>query len=261
MNKPTTLLLLILALFFTMTSVHCEEHSLSPVITSKKVSLAFNPTTKIKEKIKTKNKSTKSKTTKTKTKSEKISKDTPSKGYYGTLPDIEADFKYKQKPEATVQKSDIQLPDENNLKEENLKKAPYDDKLFLDNIVKQKDTKSQYVNDIQKTRISLEALKKAIEDGGDIQRFNASVNLYDLYSKNLKSKYENKSESFKDSYKWIMDTSYDAKMLGNLMYDASYYAKYIPTQQGKYSKSNIEIQKEKLLNKINKTLFLIYDEK
>jgi len=180
------------------------------------------------------------------------------KGYYGTLPDISGDFKYKQQS-AVSSSSNSRVLDEEDIENENLKKAPVEDALFLDIIVK-KEKASNYVNDIQKTKFALQSLKKCIEDGGSIQRFNGCVNMVDLYTKNLKAKYENKSESFKESYMDILATNYHAKVLGNLLYNANYYSQYVPTNSGEYSKENIEKEKQKLLNRVNKTLFLINNE-
>ena len=84
--------------------------------------------------------------------------------------------------------------------------------------------------------------------------------MIDLYSKNLKLKYQEKSESLKESYIDILTTNYHAKILGNLLYDSNYYARYIPTSQGKYSEQNIKNEKSKLLARLNKTLFLINNE-
>ena len=182
------------------------------------------------------------------------------KGYYGKLPDINADFSYKRhKEEMTGSDINAKIPTKEELEDANLKKAPFDDTLFLDNIVKKKDS-SNYVNDIQKTKFALTNLKKCIEQNGDIQRYNACVNTVDLYVQSLRRKYENQSDCYRVSYIEILNTNNDAKILGNLMYDASYYARYVPTQEGKYSKSNIEAQKKLLLNKINKTLFEISNE-
>ena len=181
-----------------------------------------------------------------------------SKGYYGTLPKIEDDFKDKPVPSSVKTNSDMEIPTE-ELNEADLKKAPYNDPLFLDNVVKKQKT-SNYVNDIQKTKFALTSLKKCIEEQGDIQRFNACVNMVDLYSTNLQKKYENESDSLRESYSYILNTNYQAKILGNLLYDANYYARYVPTNQGQYSKTNIDNKKEDLLNRINKTLFLISSE-
>ena len=84
--------------------------------------------------------------------------------------------------------------------------------------------------------------------------------MLELYTQNFKKKYENKSESLKESYIDVLNTNYYSKLLGNLKYDSNYYARYIPTQQGKYSKENILIEEEKLLNRVNKTLFLLNNE-
>lgn len=181
------------------------------------------------------------------------------KGYYGELPDIKADFEYKKQFVQSSTETNAIPPMEADMSDENLKKAPYNDDLFLDIIVK-KETTSQYVKDLQRTKIALENLKKCIEEDGSIQRFNGCVNLVDLYSKNLKKKYENQSESLKESYIDILNTAYHAKVLGNLMYDSNYYARFVPTQEGKYSEANIKNKEQKLLNRVNKTLFLIQEE-
>ena len=144
-------------------------------------------------------------------------------GYYGTLPNISRDFAYKKQATNTTSEIDATIPTKDELDNENLKPAPFDDALFLDVIVKKEKT-SDYVNDIQKT------------------------------------KYKDKSESLKESYIDILSTNYYAKLLGNLMYDANYYSRYIPTSQGKYSKENIANEQNQLLARINKTIFLINNE-
>ena len=179
-------------------------------------------------------------------------------GYYGTLPNIKQDFKYKEGVSSSAPEIK-DMPDIDSVDEKNLKPAPTDDALFLDMIVK-KEKQSNYINDIQKTKLALTNLKKCIEEGGNIQRFNGCVNMIDMYSKNLAAKYDNQSDSLRDSYINIQNTNYHAKVLGNLLYEANYYARYTPTQQGKYSKDNIENQKADLLKRINKTLFLIANE-
>lgn len=186
-------------------------------------------------------------------------KEKDKQGYYGTLPTISGGFKNKKN------KDDDEYYDEedgeiyNDIDPDNLKPARFDDTLFLDNIIKKEKT-SNYINDLHRAKFALQSLKKCIEEKGDIQRFNGCVNVIDLYCKNLQKKYENKSDSLRESYVDIMLTNYEAKVLGNLLYDSNYYAKYIPTQQGKYSKENIDKQKRALLNRINKTLFIINNE-
>ena len=242
--------LIILTLFFTASTAFCEEDFFTnsnfkdAKAQSKIAQNTDNQTKKAKKGLFKKNK-----------KEEK-----EQKGYYGTLPDINEAFKYKTQTNSNSSKVNSKIYDSEDGDEEKLKPAPYDDALFLDIVVKKEKT-STYVNDIQRTKNALNSLKKCIEENGDIQRFNGCVNLIDLYSKNLKEKYSNKSESLKESYISILNTTNEAKVLGNLMYDSNYYAKYIPTSTGQYSKQNINSEQEKLLNKINKTLFLINEEK
>ena len=181
------------------------------------------------------------------------------KGYYGELPDINSDFEYKKQTLPSAPQIDMEIPKDDEFDEDNIKKAPYDDSLFLDMVIK-KEPDSQYLNDIQKLKYALENLKKCIEEQGSIQRFNACVNVFELYVQNFKKKYENKSESLKESYIDVLNTNYYAKLLGNLKYDSNYYARYIPTNQGKYSKENIAFEEKKLLDRINRTLFLLNNE-
>lgn len=241
--------LIILVLFFTTDISRCEEDFFNnPNLKDAKSQ------SKIEQNIDKKTKKAKKGLFKKKKKSKE-----EQKGYYGTLPDINEAFKYKTQTNSTSPKSNAKVYDSDTTDESNLKPAPTNDALFLDIIVK-KEKASNYVNDIQRTKQALTNLKKCIEENGDIQRFNGCVNLVDLYTKNLREKYENKSESLKESYISILYTNNQAKMLGNLMYESNYYAKYIPTSTGQYSKDNISSEQQKLLNKINKTLFLINEE-
>lgn len=260
-----SLSLIFLAHFFTIGSANCEEDFfIEKTFEEAKnvLDLPEEPKEEIKQPAK------KSKFFSKKPKKEKNKKkfdpaanktETIPKGYWGQLPDISKDFEYKKQSSKTNSQNNFNFDDNSDLNEENLKPAPYDDPLFIDVIVK-KDKTSNYVNDLQKTKYALNNLKKCIEEQGDIQRFNACVNMVDMYSENLKNKYENKSESLKESYKNILITNYHAKVLGNLIYNSNYYSRYIPTQQGQYSKENISKEKQELLIKIDKTLFSINNE-
>ena len=256
-----SLILIFLAHFFTMNLVCCgEDFFIDSNFTESKNKMKL-PASKVAQSIeKTKKKGLFSKQTK-KVKFNYATNEEEEipQGYYGTLPNIEQDFIYKKQASPTSKEIDIKVPEEGELEEENLKPAPYDDALFLDMIIK-KDPDSQYVKDIQKTKQVLNNLKKCIEEQGDIQRFNANVNMVELHVQNLKKKYDDKSESLKESYIDVVNTNYYAKLLGNLKYDANYYARYIPTTEGKYSKENILKEEESLLNRINRTLFLLNNE-
>ena len=84
--------------------------------------------------------------------------------------------------------------------------------------------------------------------------------MIDLYCQNFEKKYKNTSESLKESYNDILATNYMAKTLGNLKYNANYHAKYVPVQQGQYSKENIELEEQKLLENVNRTIFSVIKE-
>jgi len=272
MKTSLSLGLVVFYIFFAVGSAYCEESFYIGVPyndTKSKVSFPVSSSNKTKETQKVENNEKQNGLSKI-FKSNKPKKqkrynsltnktETVPQGYYGSLPNIEQDFQYKKaKPPQTSSDVDAYIPQEMPNDNE-FKEAPTKDSLFLDVIVK-KEKASNYLNDIQKTKFALNNLKKCIEENGDIQRFNGCVNVIDLYCQNLKTKYQNKSDSLKESYMDILNTNYYAKVLGNLLYDANYYAQYTPTNTGKYSKENIENQKQDLLKRINKTLFLIANE-
>ena len=269
MKKVFSLELVLLIMFFTMGIARCEDSFyIGTPINDTKNKMSFPVSNNIQEAKPTaaENKKKelkffKSNKPKKQKKFNPITNKTEEipQGYYGTLPNIGQDFNYKkQTASSATQDINAKLPKE-NLEDEDLKPAPYNDSLFLDVIVK-KEKASNYINDVQKTKLALANLKKCIEDNGDIQRFNGCVNMVELYSKNLQKKYENQSDSLRESYIDILNTNYHAKVLGNLLYDANYYSRYVPVNEGKYSKQNIEKQKQDLLKRINKTLFLIANE-
>ena len=229
-----SLILIFLAHFFTIMSAYCEEDFFLKENNSKKKSFF------------------------SKFKQEKDRNEIENSGYYGTLPNIEKDFEYKKQAKPSSFQIDMKIP-EGEIEEENLKKAPFDDSLFLDMVIK-KEPDSLYLNDLQKIKFALNNLKNCLENKENIQKYNACVNGLELYVQNLKKKYEEKSESLKESYIEILNTNYYAKVLGNLKYDANYYSRYVPVQNGQYSDENIASKEEELLNKVNKTLFLINNE-
>ena len=119
--------------------------------------------------------------------------DEPKRGYYGELPDISREFQYKKPAQTIDRKEEYKVPTleelNSEIESEKLKQAPLKDALFLDNILKKEDTTSEYLKDIQKTKYALLNLKKCIEENGDIQRFNACVNMLDLLCINFEEKY------------------------------------------------------------------------
>ena len=185
MNKPyLSLIIIFLAYFFTANIACCEEDffvnsNFQEAKTDKKITLD-----KVKKSIGAK----KEKFSFFKKKDEENEEE--KKGYYGSLPDIDKEFQYKkQQSSKTSTQTDLKLPQEERLDEQNLKPAPFDDSLFLDMVIK-KEPDSEYINDIQKIKYALNNLKKCLEEDGNIQRFNANVNVLELYVQNLKKKFQ-----------------------------------------------------------------------
>ncbi len=175
------------------------------------------------------------------------------KGYYGTLPNIEREFSYiKQKSKKTNFGSKYK----DTLLEENLKQAPLDDELFLDVILKKgKDTK--FTKDVLRMIPLLNNFKNCIENNCDIQKFNANVNVIDLYTRRLEKDYGSTMDSQNEGFYLIQNLAYLAKLQGNLKYEANFYSKYMPLTGTVYSKENIEKKDYELLLELNKTIFTL----
>lgn len=175
-------------------------------------------------------------------------------GYYGTLPDIEREFEYIKQ---ISRKTNLQTKYKDTLIDEmNLKKSPLDDELFLDVILKkEKDTK--YTKDVLRILPVLEKFKACINENCDLQKFNANVNLVDLYSRRLEKDYADTKDAFSESFYLIRNVSYLAKLQGNLKYEANFYSKYMPLTGTIYSKENILQKDHELLEELNKTIFTL----
>ena len=74
----------------------------------------------------------------------------------------------------------------------------------------------------------------------DIQKFNANVNVIDLYTRRLEKDYGSTMDSQNEGFYLIQNLAYLAKLQGNLKYEANFYSKYMPLTGTVYSKENIE---------------------
>lgn len=174
-------------------------------------------------------------------------------GYKGDLPNIERFFEYKRKSSNSIP----QNFEDGTAKESALIKAPLDDDLFLDLVIK-KEKYSPYVKDILKILTLFESFRTLLLTGdNDIQKINAQVNMIDLYTNNLMQNYGSDSYAFYDSYIWCQKIAYSAKLFGNLMYDANYYSKYMPITHGQYSAQNVKSEKENLIKELEKAIFTL----
>ncbi len=176
------------------------------------------------------------------------------KGYYGTLPNIEREFEYlKQENKKTSLDGKYK---DTLIDEMNLQKSPLQDDLFLDVILKkEKDTK--YTKDVLRFIPIFEKFRTCISENCNIQKFNANVNLIDLYARRLEKDYGYSPESASESYYLIRNVAYLSKLQGNLKYEANFYSKYMPLQGSIYSKENIEKKDMELLLELDKTIFAL----
>jgi len=188
-----------------------------------------------------------------KQKQEQLSK-YQNKGYYGILPDINKEFDYIKQ---VSKKTNLQNQYKDTLIDEmSLKKAPQDDELFLDIILK-KGKETKYNTDVLKMLPLLERFRTCISERCDIQKFNANVNLVDLYTRKLEQDYAQTPDSQSESYYLIRNISYLAKLQGNLKYEANFYSKYMPLTGTIYSKENIDKKDNELLIELDKTIFAL----
>lgn len=175
------------------------------------------------------------------------------RGYYGTLPTIEKEFEYKKQNKIKTRTENFT---QNEIIEDNLQKAPLDDALFLDVILK-KQKNSKYLNDIIRLTDILERFRGCIINNCSIQEFNANVNLIDLHVRRMEKLYSGTADSHSKSYYMLQNISYLAKIQGNLKYDANFYAKYMPLNNSIYSKENILQKDRELIKELDNTIFIL----
>ncbi len=188
-----------------------------------------------------------------KSKESKSSESVPSTGYKGTLPNIDRYFEYKK--EGT--QSAPEKIKEGTPGSAELMKAPLNDDLFLDVIIK-KEGPSPYLKDMLSILDLLEKIYYTLlEENFNVQKYNAQVNLLDLNVSTLLKTYSSSSYSASPAYTWAQRASYCAKTFGNLIYDANYYSRYVPITDGQYSVKNIQKEKEKLIGELDKAAFAI----
>ena len=179
-------------------------------------------------------------------------------GYYGTLPNIEAEFSYlkKQDSEKTSAPFSVQELDKQN--EQMLKPIPREDDSYVDIIIK-KDKTTKYLHDVNRIILILEKLRKCLNTNQDIQWFNAIVsNLIDNVEY-VRVEYADKPESNYLSYNRLILLSNQARETANFRTQGLAVQKYLPytSEKNEYTKENLEARLESLLNNVNETLFIL----
>ena len=179
--------------------------------------------------------------------------DSDTRGYTGTLPNLNSEFQYKR-PKTTSGNDQRQSAEE--FFPEEFKQSELEDPLFLD-VILNKEKPSPYVGDMLRVMKFLETFRQVIVSHQPVQKFNANVNVLDLHTKRIEKLYANKPEGMSPSYWLLLDLTYKAKVLGNLKFDANYYSKFSPVTGTKYDPVNLIEEDNKLLQDLDKTVFAI----
>ncbi|MBR2387046.1 hypothetical protein IKA92_07115 [bacterium] len=181
-----------------------------------------------------------------------FAKDDESRGYKGTLPNLNKYFEYKkQKSKVEAETSPQKAEDAKDLKS-----APFDDPIFMETIIK-KPKNTPYVEDLLYIRpilIKFKDFLSANPENIDVQKYIARVNEISLLSEDIIKKYE--ATHGKDhSYIWVTSVSYRAKIIGNLLYERNKYSKYMDITAGEYSKPYIDNEIKILISELDKCIF------
>lgn len=176
-------------------------------------------------------------------------------GYIGTLPDLTREYQPKQQDE----KPPIEARPAKDFNSENeIKPVPRDNPAFV-NIILKSDKTSQYVNDINEFIPMLEDIFDLIENGGNVQIFNAKVYFFNKNADYFRDKYNNKPESQFVSYKRIMELSTHARSIALLRSEAEKYNPYLAYGSAGYiyNPNNIQEQLGYLKTEIEQTILIL----
>ena len=177
-------------------------------------------------------------------------------GYVGTLPDLTRQY---QPTEPKSTKPIIEQV-ENFHSSDQVKPIPRDNPTFVNIILKQ-DKTSRYVNDINEFIPMLEKIYDSIEEGENVQLFNAKVYFFNKNADYLRTKYIEKPEGEYISFKRLMDLSTHAKSIALLRAEAQKYNPYLAYSGAGYiyDPDNINQQLEFLKKEVEKTILLLRD--
>ncbi len=174
-------------------------------------------------------------------------------GYKGILPNVNKIFEFKRQKNATITPTD----DTKSTEKTNLQKAPFDDPIFMDEIIK-KEKNSPFIDDVLYIREPLTKFRDFIsknQENIELQKYISQVNNLNLLTNDMVSKYSNTPDAQSMHYIWICSVVYRAKLLGNLMYDAKRYSKYMALDGTQYSKQYINSEVQILLSELNKAIY------
>ena len=177
-------------------------------------------------------------------------------GYVGTLPDLTRQY---QPTEPKSTKPVIEQV-ENFHSSDQVKPIPRDNPAFVNIILKQ-DKTTRYVNDINEFIPMLEKIYDSIEDGENVQLFNAKVYFFNKNADYLRDKYVEKPEGEYISFKKLMELSTHAKSIALLRAEAQKYNPYLAYSGAGYiyDPDNITQQLEYLKKEVEQAILLLRD--
>lgn len=189
---------------------------------------------------------------------ENIEVDQSGKGYVGTLPDISKSFGASEPKTARPVVENSKLFNSSD----EIKPVPRDNPSFV-NIILKEDKTSPYLNDINDLLPILENILTCIENGYDVQKFNAKVYFLNKNIDYLCTKYEDKPEYNFISFQKIMELRTYTQSVANLRAEAEKYRPYLAyTGAGYlYNDNVIDQQLEYLKTEIEDTIVVIKEAK
>ena len=175
-------------------------------------------------------------------------------GYVGTLPDVQERFQ-KSQPKVSVPmfESVDGFNDQNQLKP-----VPRNNPAFV-NIILKTDKTSQYINDVSDIIPIVEKVGRCIEDGQDVQKFNAASYFLKENVEYFRDKYENRSEGSYISFRKLMQLNLHIQTIAQLRAEGEIYSPYLAyTDKGYiFSPNNVNQQLDYLLKEIQDTLIVL----
>ncbi len=148
--------------------------------------------------------------------------DNKGSGYVGDLPDVTKGFKSS---EPNVSKPLYEDSKKFNSSDE-IKPVPRDNPAFV-NIMLKTDKTSAYLNDINELLPQMENILACIENGYDVQKFNAKVYFFTQSMKYLEEKYADKPELNFESFKKLQTLSTHSQSVATLRSEAEKYRPYL----------------------------------
>lgn len=178
------------------------------------------------------------------------------RGYVGTLPDLTRQY---QPTEPKSTKPVIEQV-ENFHSSDQIKPIPRDNPAFVNIILKQ-DKTTKYMNDINEFIPMLEKIYDSIENGENVQLFNAKVYFFNKNADYLRDKYVEKPEGEYISFKKLMELSTHAKSIALLRVEAQKYNPYLAYSGAGYiyDPDNINQQLEYLKKEVEQAILLLRD--